>query len=78
MRAYAVTLLTSTFAPIALASNAAVVTGNPAGAGYEATLPTDKSTIQGSAKVLSAPDGMGALVQVSMSGFPSAGGPFGK
>ena len=77
MRAYAFALLASAFAPTALAGDAAVVSGNPAGAAYEATLPTDKNTIQGTAKISSAPSGMGALIQVSMSSLP-AGGPFSK
>ncbi|ROW10834.1 hypothetical protein VPNG_05321 [Cytospora leucostoma] len=64
---------------------ATVVTNNPAGAVYTATLPDkafdtdafpDGGNVKGSVYALSSPDGTGVIFQVKFSGLPSEGGPF--
>lgn len=71
----------------AVASDATVVTNNPAGAVYTATLPAtafDKDAfpsggnVKGSVFAVSSPDGTGVMFQVKFSGLPSEGGPFRK
>lgn len=61
----------------ALAQDATVVTDNAAGISYSATLPNlVTSDIRGSVVGQSNPSGEGVLFQVSLSGFPTEGGPF--
>jgi hypothetical protein len=48
---------------------------NYPGPTYTATLPAGGSP-HGSVSLTAAPNGIGALVQVSFNGFPSFGGPF--
>lgn len=70
----AATLVSSVYA-----TDAPVCTGNPHGAQYTATLPaSDDHSISGSIVINSAPDGVGANVQVAISGLPTEGGPFGR
>ncbi|KAK2610849.1 hypothetical protein N8I77_004244 [Diaporthe amygdali] len=65
--------------------DAAVVTNNPAGAVYKATLPDTAFTksaypnggnVKGAVYALSSPDGTGVIFKVNFSGLPSEGGPF--
>ena len=64
---------TSTITP------AAVVTNNPIGVQYTATLPKiPTSNILGSVVAQAAPNGVGVSFTVQASGFPSSGGPFCK
>lgn len=57
--------------------DAAVVTNNPAGAVYTATLPVNNaSTVRGSVVAKSVAGGTGVHYDVSFSGLPSSGGPF--
>ena len=59
--------------------NATIVTNNPGGAGYVASLiPTSNSNIQGSVLALTSSDHTGVNFQVALSGLPSEGGPFRK
>lgn len=78
---------TSTFAILAAATAvsaqsstvtpAPVVTGNPAGAQYVATLPVKAgSSIRGSVLGQTGPNGVGVKFSVSFSGLPETGGPF--
>lgn len=56
---------------------APVVSGNPKGASYVATLPEqEKYTVRGSVAAVSAEDGNGVKFTVSISGLPAEGGPF--
>lgn len=65
------------FFAVVSGQNATVVTGNPLGASYLATLPDIVSAnIRGSVLASSDPSGTGVLFQVSFSGFPDEGGPF--
>ncbi|KAL1306672.1 hypothetical protein AAFC00_005344 [Neodothiora populina] len=65
------------FASLAFAQNAVEVDDNPSGVTFGATLPNLGTTdIRGSLVAQSNPSGVGALFQVSFSGFPSEGGPF--
>ncbi|KAF2632058.1 Cu,Zn superoxide dismutase-like protein, partial [Macroventuria anomochaeta] len=69
--ASAVTAQSSTVVP------APVVSGNPKGASYVATLPEQKKyTVRGSVAAVSAEDGNGVKFTVSISGLPAEGGPF--
>ncbi|KAF3028721.1 hypothetical protein E8E11_000055 [Didymella keratinophila] len=69
--ASAVTAQSSTVVP------APVVSGNPKGASYVATLPEQtKYTVRGSVAAVSAEDGNGVKFTVSISGLPAEGGPF--
>ena len=69
--ASAVTAQSSTVVP------APVVSGNPKGASYIATLPEQKKyTVRGSVAAVSAEDGNGVKFTVSISGLPAEGGPF--
>lgn len=62
-----------------LLGNASVTTNNPIGAIYSATLPNSElTTIRGSVVGITMPDGVGVNFQVSLAGFPAAGGPFSK
>jgi hypothetical protein len=65
--------------PLALASDAPVVSNNPIGTQFVAVLP-DKSdtTVRGTVMVDTNANGTGANVQVSISGLPKDGGPFRK
>ncbi|KAL1870498.1 hypothetical protein Daus18300_005186 [Diaporthe australafricana] len=65
--------------------DAAIVSNNPAGAVYKATLPDTAFTksaypnggnIKGDVYALSSPDGTGVIFKVKFSGLPSEGGPF--
>ena len=59
------------------AQNATVVTDNPVGVSYGATLPDLTTTdIRGSFVAQSDASGTGVLFQVSLSGFPDEGQPF--
>ncbi|ROV99867.1 hypothetical protein VMCG_06289 [Cytospora schulzeri] len=69
----------------AAASSATVVTNNPIGAAYTATLPAtafdkdaypDGGNVKGYVYAASSPDGTGVIFQVKFSGLPSEGGPF--
>ncbi|KAF1364773.1 cytosolic Cu/Zn superoxide dismutase [Lizonia empirigonia] len=56
---------------------APVVSGNPKGASYVATLPEQKKySVRGSVAAVSAEDGNGVKFTVSISGLPAEGGPF--
>ncbi|KAJ8114516.1 hypothetical protein OPT61_g3623 [Boeremia exigua] len=56
---------------------APVVSGNPEGASYVATLPEQtKYTVRGSVAAVTADDGTGVKFTVSISGLPAEGGPF--
>jgi len=75
----------TTTAPITgTLGNATVVTNNPVGLVYTATLPTTeffnpadpRGNVKGSITATSAPDGIGVQFQVSFSNFPTSGGPF--
>ncbi|TKA75766.1 hypothetical protein B0A55_04315 [Friedmanniomyces simplex] len=67
------TLLPTTFCQ---STSAPIVTGNPPGAQYIATLPNNASLPNGNIVISSAPDGDGVNVQVSVANLPSSGGPF--
>lgn len=57
--------------------SAPVVSDNPKGASYVATLPEqEKYTVRGSVAAVSAEDGNGVKFTVSISGLPAEGGPF--
>ena len=57
--------------------NATVVADNPAGAIYGATMPDSNMTdVRGNVILTTAPGGTGINVQISVSGFPTEGGPF--
>lgn len=57
--------------------DAKVVTDNPAGVAFYATLvPSTKYSIQGSVLASTSSDRTGVNFQVSISGLPSEGGPF--
>jgi hypothetical protein len=64
--------------------SAAVVSNNPAGATYLAVLPEKeffnpedpRGNIKGSVSATSSPDGVGVVFSVSVSNFPTSGGPF--
>ncbi|KUI61374.1 Cell surface superoxide dismutase [Cu-Zn] 6 [Cytospora mali] len=75
----------SIIASILTAVTATVVTDNPAGAVYAATLPDTAfdtaafpsgGNVKGAVYALSSPDGTGVIFQVKFSGLPSEGGPF--
>ena len=56
---------------------APVVSGNPKGASYVATLPEqEKYTVRGSVAAVTAEDGNGVKFTISISGLPAEGGPF--
>jgi hypothetical protein len=56
---------------------APLVTGNPTGATYIATLPVKEgSPLRGAIVAESGPDGAGVKFKVSFSGLPATGGPF--
>lgn len=56
---------------------APVVSDNPKGASYIATLPEQtKYTVRGSVAAVTAEDGNGIKFSVSVSGLPAEGGPF--
>lgn len=56
---------------------APIVTGNPVGASYLATLPIKEgSPLRGSVQGSTGPDGVGVKFVVNFSGLPSSGGPF--
>lgn len=68
---------TNTVPVTGLLGNATVTTDNVIGAVYSATLPDSSLTaIRGSVVARTVPDGTGVNFQVSLSGFPAAGGPF--
>ncbi|KAJ4414257.1 hypothetical protein N0V82_008039 [Gnomoniopsis sp. IMI 355080] len=65
--------------------NASIITNNPTGASYIATLPDtafdqavypDGGNVQGSIQAISMPDGTGVMFHVKFSNLPSSGGPF--
>jgi hypothetical protein len=57
--------------------DAAVVSDNPVGAVYVATLPEKpNSTVRGSISASANHDGVGVTFNVDFWGFPQAGGPF--
>ncbi|CAN8098752.1 unnamed protein product [Discula destructiva] len=65
--------------------NASVITNNPAGAAYIATLPAtafnknaypNGGNVQGSIQAVSSPDGRGVMFHVNFTNLPSTGGPF--
>ncbi|KAM0722877.1 hypothetical protein Q7P37_001075 [Cladosporium fusiforme] len=63
--------------PLAFATDAPVVEGNPIGTQYTAVLPDRNDTdIRGAVMVNTNSNGTGANVQVSISGLPEEGGPF--
>jgi len=82
MRTSVVTFLAAASAVSAQSSTSAVtpapvVTGNPAGAAYTATLPEKAgSPLRGSIYAVSGVDGTGVKFSVSFSGLPETGGPF--
>ena len=56
---------------------APVVSNNPLGATYVATLPnTPKTAVRGSIQAATAPGGVGVSFTVSFTGLPASGGPF--
>lgn len=56
---------------------APVISGNPVGASYVATLPEQtKNNVRGSVAAVSAEDGVGVKFTVAISGLPAEGGPF--
>jgi hypothetical protein len=58
---------------------AAVVTNNPIGVQYKATLPKiPNSNILGSVVAQAVPNAVGVSFTIQVSGFPSSGGPFCK
>lgn len=58
-------------------TSAPVITGNPAGVSYVATLPEKAgSALRGSLSATSAVDGTGVNFKLSISGLPAEGGPF--
>lgn len=63
--------------PLAFAADAEPVSGNSPGTQYVAILP-DKTdtTVRGAIQVASNSNSTGVDVQISMTGFPSEGGPF--
>lgn len=57
--------------------DAAVVTNNPAGATYKATLPEKSSTkVRGFVTISSGAGGKGASYVINLTGLPTSGGPF--
>lgn len=61
----------------AQSTTAPVVTNNPQGAAYIATLvPTSKSNITGNVLALTSSDKVGVNFQIALTGLPSEGGPF--
>lgn len=70
-------LLALALAPLAtLAADATPALNNPPGTGYQAILPTSKSSVSGEIQIGSTPSGKGANVQVIVRNLPSEGGPF--
>ncbi|KAK3695332.1 superoxide dismutase [Podospora appendiculata] len=76
---------TSSAAPVSTISSAPVVSNNPAGAVFRATLPEtafsktaypDGGNIKGEVVAVSSPDGVGVIFQVTFSNLPTTGGPF--
>ncbi|KAJ4296609.1 Cell surface superoxide dismutase [Cu-Zn] 4 [Kalmusia sp. IMI 367209] len=60
-----------------VAEDAPVVTQNPIGAQYEATLkPKAPFAVSGAIKIASGASGKGVSVEVAISGLPTEGGPF--
>ncbi|KAI9839845.1 MAG: hypothetical protein M1819_000035 [Sarea resinae] len=60
-----------------LLGNASIVTDNPVGVTYKATLPNKNTTgIRGSVSGTANSNGTGVVFTVDLSGFPSSGGPF--
>jgi len=60
-----------------LLGNASVVTDNPLGVTYTATLPNkNTTTVRGSVKAVANSNGTGVAFTVAFSGLPSSGGPF--
>ncbi|KAK0896561.1 Cell surface superoxide dismutase [Cu-Zn] 4 [Friedmanniomyces endolithicus] len=70
--------LLATLLPTTLSQStpAPIVTGNPAGAQYIATLPTNASLPNGTFVLTTASDGNGVYVQVNVANLPPSGGPF--
>jgi len=57
--------------------DAPVVTNNPIGASYYATLPNKESeSVRGTVYVVSSPTGKGVDFDITLSGLPAEGGPF--
>ncbi|KAF2761752.1 Cu,Zn superoxide dismutase-like protein [Pseudovirgaria hyperparasitica] len=82
MRSYALisALLTTSVAAQTTGKlgDAAIISDNPVGAHYVATFPiSEKNTVRGTVKAESNPDGKGVHFEVSVSGLPEAGGPWG-
>ena len=57
--------------------DATVITDNPKGITYIATLPASKGP-QGAVTAVASNNGSGVVFNVNVSGFPSTGGPFRK
>jgi len=71
--------LLASLSATAWATDAPVVSENPTGCRYLAKLPDrNDTTVRGAVIVTTNSNGTGADVQVSISGLPSDGGPFGK
>jgi len=70
--------LLATLLPTTLSQStpAPIVTGNPRGAQYIATLPNNASLPNGTFIISSTSDGNGVYVQVNVSNLPASGGPF--
>ncbi|KAK1074669.1 Cell surface superoxide dismutase [Cu-Zn] 4 [Friedmanniomyces endolithicus] len=70
--------LLATLLPTTLSQStpAPIVTGNPQGAQYIATLPNNASLPNGTFIINSASDGNGVYVQVNVANLPASGGPF--
>ena len=76
MRTHSVGLsLLAAVIPTILAGDAPVVTGEPYGASYIATLPNTTTTV-GSVQISTNSNGTGVLVQVALAGLQSEGGHF--
>jgi len=57
--------------------DAPVVTNNPIGASYYATLPNKESeSVRGTVYAVSSPTGKGVDFDITLSGLPAEGGPF--
>ena len=63
---------------IAVAADATTAANNPAGTGYQVSLPPKLGSTSGEVQIGSTPDGRGANVQIIVRDLPSEGGPFSK
>jgi len=72
----ALSVLAVVNAQLDTSKDAVVVTSNPAGVTYAATLP-ESGTLRGSLSAIATSNGTGVTFTLNLRGLPSSGGPFG-